>query len=220
MRYRILPYRQGSRGAAALAAAISRGRVLRLEGSTFRPSNGDILINWGSTTTGSSLFTGYAHNLNVPEVVRTASNKLHFFRAIEGASYCPDFWTSRDDIPDDAFPIVCRTVLAGHSGEGIVIADDRSQLVQASLYVKYVKKQQEYRIHVGVKQDGDTRVISVQRKARRSTTPDNEVNWKVRNLAGGFVYVREGFTVPDAVTEAAADALTRTGLTFGAVDVI
>src|SRR3546814_19093490 len=64
-----------------------------------------------------------------------------------GEEYLPKFWTKKEDIPDEAFPIVCRTVLSGHSGVGIVIADNRDDLVPANLYVKYVKKKEEYRVH-------------------------------------------------------------------------
>src|SRR5687768_8660323 len=113
---------------------------------------------------------GPAIFLNGPAFVRNASNKLEFFRLIEGQPYCPQFWTRREDIPDVFFPIVCRTVLAGHSGEGIVIADRRDQLVPAPLYVQYIKKQQEYRIHVG-KRGQESIIIAGQRKARRLDVP-------------------------------------------------
>src|SRR3546814_3666736 len=83
-----------------------------------------------------------------------------------------------EDIPDEAFPIVCRTVLSGHSGVGIVIADNRDDLVPANLYVKYVKKKEEYRVHLGIldindpfneAQHGISQpiVIAAQRKARK-----------------------------------------------------
>src|SRR3546814_2808293 len=69
---------------------------------------------------------------------------------MSGEEYLPKFWTKKEDIPDEAFPIVCRTVLSGHSGVGIVIADNRDDLVPANLYVKYVKKKEEYRVHLGI----------------------------------------------------------------------
>ena len=165
MRIRVLPYRQGSRSARALADAIG-GKVLRLEGSRFRPRPTDVIINWGNTTP----YTGPMIMFNEPESIRNVSNKLVFFQRLKDMlieDLIPPFWTNKDDIPDEDFPIVCRTVLAGHSGEGIVIADTREQLVDCPLYVKYIKKQDEYRIHVGVLNDGSTSIISQQRKARR-----------------------------------------------------
>lgn len=216
-RYRILPYRQGSRAARALAEALG-GRVLKLNGSRFVPRPTDVLINYGNTDPRQF----QRCTLNAVDL-RHATNKLNFFRAMsnreETRTLIPEFWTSRNDIPADAYPIVCRTVLAGHSGDGIVIADTPEQLVDAPLYVKYIKKQEEYRVHVG-QRNGQTRIIAVQRKARRTDTPDENVNWKVRNHNNGFVFVRGGFVAPDAVLRGAETSLSVANLDFGAVDVI
>lgn len=216
MRYRVLPYRQGSRAAKSLATALG-GKVLKLEGSKFKVRHDDVIINWGSTDTE---IQPYLHPIiNPPSAIIHASNKKNFFLAMQES--CPDviprFWTSSQDIPDDAFPVVCRTVLAGHSGDGIVIADSRGELVSAPLYVEYKKKQDEYRIHVGLA-FGGVRVIAVQRKARRNGFENP--NWQVRNHQNGFVYVREGVNPPEQVIEYAKRSLLATGLDFGAVDVI
>lgn len=218
MRIRILPYRQGSRSARSLADAIG-GRVLRLQGSRFVPRQRDFIINWGNTEP-QRAHVYPARFLQLPNSVRNASNKLYFFglMAEQDADIIPQFWTSRNDIPPDAYPVVCRTVLAGHSGDGIVIADDPSQLVDAPLYTKYIKKQDEYRIHVGKLPNGNTSIISVQRKARREGFEDP--NWRVRNHHNGFVFVRGGVNPPQEVLDASARALLATGLDFGAVDVI
>jgi hypothetical protein len=219
VRYYILPYRQGSRSARALAQALG-GRVLRLQGSNFLPKKDDLIINWGATERPSKL--SIWPMLNPTQDMKAATNKLTFFQTMKergNEQIIPDFWTSPDDIPDTAFPIVCRTVLAGHSGDGIVIAPTRADLVRCSLYVSYVKKQDEYRIHCGRK-DKSITVVSVQRKARRLETPDADVNWQVRNLAGGFVYTRQGVSPPNEVLVSATKALEASGLDFGAVDVI
>lgn len=221
MRYRVLPYRQGSKGAKALAEALG-GRVLKLSGSTFKPKADDVIINWGNTASHPilSLCTpGQQTLLNTPLGIKSASNKLNFFNLLKETTIIPKFWDKREDIPADAYPIVCRQVLAGHSGEGIVIASTPDELVAAPLYVQYVKKKEEYRVHVG-KRGEDFSIICVQRKARRTETPNEEVNWQVRNLAGGFVFQRNNVVVPDAVLAAAQEALRATGLDFGAVDVI
>lgn len=221
-RFFVIPYRQGSKSAAALAGALG-GRVLLLKGSKYkhRPWS-DTVINWGCTDVPdppgtASVMSGL---MNKPAFLRFASNKLNFFRLMKErdlSDVVPEWWEKGEDIPDTAFPIVCRTVLAGHSGEGIVIVYKREDLVPAPLYVKYVRKQDEYRIHVGKKGE-ENGVISVQRKARRldCETPD----WKVRNHQNGFVYVRNDVTPPDAVLAAATQAFGVTGLDFGAVDVI
>lgn len=224
MAYRVLPYRAGSRGATSLAAALPGGRCLRLRGSNFRPRAGDIIINWGNTETNYN--PGAALFLNGRDL-RVASNKLSFFRQMRDTGneeIIPRFWTNQQEIPDDAFPIVCRTVLAGHSGDGIVIAERRADLVAAPLYVQYVKKSHEYRVHVGRGHPGaapdQSIIIAVQRKARNRAVPDDQVNWKVRNHHNGFVFVR-GDAAPDpSVLDVARRALATCGLDFGAVDVI
>lgn len=211
--YKVLPYRQGSKGAREIADGLG-GRVLRLQGSAYRYRNRDVIINWGHSNEHPLL----VHALN-GRGIRDASNKLLFFRRVSRTApgLVPEFWEDRNSIPDDAFPVVCRTVLAGHSGEGIVIANNRDELVPASLYVKYVKKQEEYRIHVG-RRNGDLVVISMQRKARR--TEHENPNWQVRNLANGFIYARADVDPPRSVIDGAIRALGCTDLDFGAVDVI
>ena len=79
-------------------------------------------------------------------------------------------------------------------------------------------KQHEYRIHVGKLPNGETSIISIQRKARREGFENP--NWQVRNHNNGFVFVRGGVNPPQQVLDASTLALTATGLDFGAVDVI
>lgn len=210
MRYRIWPYRQGSRSARVLADALG-GKVLRREGSRFVVRAEDVIVNWGDPEP-PPFCTLNRNN------IRTASNKLIFFQSLANAGLTeiiPTFWTREEDIPEDAFPVLCRTVLAGHSGDGIVLANDRPSLVRAPLYVKYVKKQEEYRVHCSRDQ-----IIAIQRKARRLDTADADVNWQIRNHDNGFVFVRQDVNPPASVTASATAALGACGLDFGAVDVI
>lgn len=210
MRYRIRSYNPGSRSARALAEAIG-GRVLRREGSTFRPRADDVIINWGSS---DALNAGPARVLNDPAAIAVAANKLRSFEAFREAGLSiPDFWTRRADVPEDAYPLVCRTVLSGHSGRGIVIAETPAEVVEAPLYVRYINKQDEYRVHVF-----QGTVIAVQRKARRLDVSDP--NWRVRNHANGFIFARDGVVAPEAVIEQSIMAVAALGLSFGAVDVL
>lgn len=219
MAWKVVPYRAGSRGAAELAAGLG-GRCLRLVRSRYLPRVRDSVVNWGNTNPPDLDGVRWFNRRGI----RDASNKKIFFERIRDngqSEIIPSFWTRQEDIPADAYPIVCRTVLAGHSGEGIVIADDPSQLVPAPLYVRYVKKQDEYRVHVGIERrpDGNTFVtIDVQQKRRRQEHANP--NWQVRNLANGFIYAREGVNPPDCVLDVARRAIACTDLDFGAVDVI
>lgn len=210
MRYRLYPYKQGSASASALSEALS-GKVLRRVGSTFSAKTSDVVINWGASDFPATAAKTYNGD------VGTAQNKLLTFQAFQaGDVQSPQFWTSPTDIPGDAYPVVCRTILNGHSGNGIVIARTLEEVVVAPLYTRYVKKKEEYRVHCGNRQAPTA--FSVQRKALRLgyENPD----WSIRNHHTGFVYVRSDVNPPAAVVEVALQAFGAVSLDFGAVDVL
>lgn len=213
-RYRVLPYKQGSRSAKLLSETLG-GKVLKLEGSKYKRKPDDVVINWGNSGGVLKNRPVPTHG-NDPFWVGVGSNKLTFFQrmAEEHADIIPRFWTDKADIPLEAFPVVCRTVLNGHSGQGIVIANTPEEAPEAPLYTQYIKKKGEYRVHV-VK----GRVIFVQRKARKLDVA--EPDWRVRNLAGGFVFcLAELEEVPESVLEQSIITVETLGLDFGACDVI
>jgi glutathione synthase/RimK-type ligase-like ATP-grasp enzyme len=201
---------RASKGARALAKALKGVRV-----KTIPPlAPGDTLINWGDSK--CNLFN---QTFNSGQLVRTIANKLTAFDAFSSANVpIPAYARRKEDVTWQGLTVV-RHKLTGHSGEGIELCD-ASDLPDAPLYVRYIKKEDEYRIHVGRNGDTSIRVIAVQRKARRKDTPDANVNWKVRNHQNGFVFVRHDVSAPERVIAAAIDALACSGLDFGAVDVI
>lgn len=207
MAVKVYPYKQGSKSARTLSRAL-RGRVLYLEGSRYRYRRRDTIINWGS-----SVQDNYFPMINDPYNVRIAANKLDAFVRMSNSNVSiPPFWTNQEDIPDEAFPVVCRTTVTGHSGAGIVIASNRDELVAAPLYTKYIKKRDEYRIHVG-----SGKVISIQRKAFRHGQP--ALDTRIRNHANGFVFVRDLVDPPEQVLGQAVLSVLSMGLDFGAVDI-
>jgi glutathione synthase/RimK-type ligase-like ATP-grasp enzyme len=208
-KFRVYPYKQGSRSAKQLAFALE-GKVLKHVGSKFKPCVGDVVVNWGA---GNTPPFGHATTLNAD--VSTAQCKLRSFKALREAGVrVPDFWEDKALIPLEAFPVVCRTKLRGHSGDGIVIADTPDDLVAAPLYVRYVKKKHEFRVHVF---GGE--VFFIQRKARRPEIENPD--WRIRNLQGGFVFVKtDAADIPENVLEQAAMAQQALGVDFGGVDVI
>lgn len=221
-RIKIYSYKVGSASAKALATALGC-KVLKHEGSKYKPRKGDVVVNWGSSRIPD---LGDATILNAD--VSSAACKLATFDILSGAGVrTPCFATNLDEAEWDLyFPVVCRTVLNGHSGEGIVIAETPEELVEAPLYTEYVKKKDEYRVHVF---NGEA--FFVQRKARRLEV--EEPDWRVRNLAGGFVFVEvpvvrndvgdhdyEAYDCPNDVIQQAGDAVEALGLDFGAVDVV
>lgn len=220
MRYRVLPYKRGSQSAKVLAESLG-GLRLKTDARAFLARADDVLINWGTSVRPPRL--AGVPMLNPPEVIKKVSDKLQFFNLMNEAepNLIPKFWTDQSGIWEGDFPVVCRTVLNGHSGEGIVIARNRSELVPAPLYVKYIPKKQEYRIHVGKVAGTDiTETIAIQRKARIHSVPDSDVDWNIRNRSNGFTFARATAEPAKRVTDAARRALEIVGLDFGAVDVI
>lgn len=215
--FKIFPYKQGSKSAKLLAQHLN-AKVLKRVGSSFVPKAHHVVINWGASDVPSF---GQADLLN-PNVT-LAQNKLSsFIKLKEEEVNVPDFWTDRDSIPDNSYPVLCRCVLTGHSGNGIVIANAKEELVDAPLYVKYIKKQNEYRVHV-VKtyEDGEPKWVDffIQRKAKKNGV--EQPNWMIRNLAGGFAFVEcDAEEVPSQVIEQSIMACKALGLDFGGVDVI
>jgi glutathione synthase/RimK-type ligase-like ATP-grasp enzyme len=206
---RVYPYKQGSASAKKLAEAMG-GKVLKHVGSKYNPRAGDLVINWGAS--GCPVFPA-ATRLNAPEAVKAASCKLASFTSLkENGVRTPVFTTDKDVAKGWGTVVVCRTKLTGHSGAGIVMANTPDEVVDAPLYTQYVKKKDEFRVHV---LNGGA--FFVQRKARKL---DNEnPNWQVRNLAGGFAFV-EVEDVPADVIQQAVDAAAALNLDFGGVDVM
>jgi glutathione synthase/RimK-type ligase-like ATP-grasp enzyme len=174
---------------------------------------GDVVVNWGSA---APPVLAPATTLNAD--VRVAQCKLATFKALGATGVrIPDYWEGRaaaNDAPANSYPIVCRTVLRGHSGAGIVIAQNADELVDAQLYTKYIKKKDEYRVHVL-----KDKTFFIQRKARK--LDNDNPNWLVRNLAGGFVFVEApADEVPADVINQAVATVAALAIDFGGVDVI
>lgn len=214
----IFSYKAASKGAKALAKGLPAKRI-KHRGSKLKGSKAKIVINWGASNVPAEV--AKCTLINQPKAVGVATNKRDFFQVLKGLrkNYLPETTTDKAVALkwlEENNSVVCRSVLQGHSGEGITIADKPDQLVDAPLYVKYIKKQQEYRVHVI---NGE--VIDIQRKARRKEVPDAEVNWRVRNHDNGFVFAREGgVKLHKAATDMALDVIKSLSLDFGAVDLI
>lgn len=216
-------YDMNSEGAKALATALSTPRI-RHHGSKFKPTASKTLLNWGATTDRFPAEYLSCRVLNNPVAVTRSVNKLEAFNAFRQADVpIPEFTTDGSvalNWLQDGHMVFARTQLRAHSGRGIVIMDPEHSdtwEVSAPLYVKYLKKKHEYRIHIL-----NGQVIDSQRKAlRQEFVGQTDVNYKVRNLANGFVYVRnDDHIVPEVANTVAIAAVTALGLDFGAADVI
>jgi glutathione synthase/RimK-type ligase-like ATP-grasp enzyme len=214
---KIYPYSDGSASAKALSNALGIKRV-RKEGKNVHVSGA--IINWGNSAFYRDM-TYETELLNHPDAVAKAVNKLEAFKALDGHVSVPKWSESYDEAFKwftDHIVVVCRTKLTGHSGEGIVIEDDTKPPVlftAAPLYTQYVRKRGEYRLHVF-----RDKVFFTQRKARNKDVPDEEVNWKIRNHANGFIFAHIDVDVEPQAQQYAIDAVRVLGLDFGAVDII
>tara|TARA_Y100001951_G_C11298065_1_gene277562 strand:- start:17488 stop:18246 length:759 start_codon:yes stop_codon:yes gene_type:complete len=214
----IFPYKPGSNSARDLARELGVRRISH-RNSTFRGRPNKMVINWGASRVPEQV--ALCTIINAPETVARASDKLQFFQNADCRK--PDFTTDLNQAIgwfNEGVLLVERHVLNGHSGDGIRLSGREIGVGvhEAPLYTKYVKKRNEYRVHVF---RGE--VIDVQRKARRQEVPDNEVDWRIRNHDNGFVFARNGDALGDVPNDClvqAVSAVTSLGLDFGAVDVV
>jgi len=208
----LYPYKMKSSSAKKLSEALGVKRV-RLFGK-FRNNFNRPVVNWGNSK--RAWWMDRWPNqviLNTPESVAISRNKrLTFEKFAENQVPCPEWTTSKEE----AFEwdtVVCRTILTGKGGRGIIIwnKDSGEELPDAPLYTKYFKKKREFRVHVF---NGEV-IDFAEKKKRREA---QNVNYKIRNH-GDWVFCREGVELPECCAQAAIQAVKAVGLTFGACDV-
>lgn len=226
----LLPWKMQSESAKKLSTALAtklNRRIPRLytEGGTYQPRPADVVINWGNSQVPGNWrqFHGFADIfINNPVNVAISANKLRTFQKFTEdplmLGLFPDFTTSLEEAKswvNQGILVVCRTKLSSHSGDGIIVAAREEDLpATCPLFVKYIKKVQEFRVHVAF-----GNVIDVQEKRKR-TDYRGEINYAVRNHHTGWVYCREEIIEPASLRESATKAVRSIGLDFGAVDII
>jgi hypothetical protein len=92
--------------------------------------------------------------------------------------------------------VLCRVLLQGQEGHGIVIADNSAELVDAPVYVQYQEKTLEYRVNLF-----RGKVVNVREKRRKNGFDGGEP--RIRNVENGYVYcIPRGRIPPDVLTTA------------------
>lgn len=225
---RLYSWNFASEGAKHLSQALGIKRI-REEKSLFTGGPGKVVVNWGRSSFDNKEATK-CRIINHPDKVARASNKLSFYEFLNG-KFNPDLlvpWTKDVNeaiswVTQPGVSVFARTKVNASGGDGIVemSKDDPDSFVKAPLYTRYVPKSDEYRVHV---MGGEA--FLTQRKGLRRTDDEGRpidpstVNWKIRNLANGFVYTRSDVKPPESVIAAALALYNHLELDFYAADVI
>ena len=154
----IYPYKAGSKSVKSLADALNIPRIKR-NNSRFQGGKDKTVINWGCTSLPEEVLK--CNIINHPDTVVSASNKLKFFQMIDEHNnstydsskyiYRPDWTTSKHTAErwiNAGRPVVERHQLSAHSGAGIKIKNKGDVIEDCQLYVMYIKKKSEWRVHV------------------------------------------------------------------------
>lgn len=221
----IYSYNKFSEGAKLLAETMGIKRI-KHGNSRFRPAANKTVINWGCASMERIAELSPCRIIQHPTLVGYCSNKRKFFEVMSDGGEAviprmPEFTT--DQTVAQAWSasgclVVARTVLNGHSAEGLVLIEPNTPseaFTAAPLYTKYVKKLSEWRVHIVA-----GNVIDVQKKMKRREFEQDERDTRIRNLANGYIFAREFDDLPDDVIEQGKRAFNCSGLDFGAVDVI
>lgn len=172
------------------------------------------VINWGNP---SALQHGEdVVVLNKPEAINKAINKLTALQTLqEGGTRVPEFTTKLDKAEAGTIWFA-RTVLDGSCGRGISVIREGDGVPAAPLYVRYIRKDSEYRVHVAFGQP-----IFAQLKLRQREAEQTNDQKLIRNHDNGWVFgPRPLEEIPDDVKQQAVKAVESLGLDFGAVDLV
>lgn len=209
------PENRASNGAQTLNREL--GNVSRLSRINPVPRQYRTLINWGNTSPVAERVG--LRVLNRPEAIARAVDKIATLRTLQEAGVrVPEFSTVAPE--RDRAVWLARTNLRGSGGDGIIVVRRDDPLPAAPLYVKYIPKLEEYRVHVV---GGE--VVFIQQKKRKVTNVEVEQTKDqklIRNHANGWVFCLTEPEDPNIVLlgVTAVAAVRALGLDFGAVDVI
>lgn len=171
------------------------------------------IINWGTTYPN---LQGRGRTLNLPGNVADSINKLVALTKLkeEGVNV-PSFSTSIDNLNRTDSIVLARTNLRGSGGAGIVVLRETDDVVEAPLYVQYIPKQAEYRVHVVA-----GKAIFAQQKRKRNGVEQDKNQKLIRNHDNGWVFCVANHHDLEEYGEEALASVQALGLDFGAVDLI
>lgn len=145
-------------------------------------------------------------------------NKVQQYAAFNASQVsCPKHTTTVESLGELGRVIFARTLINSTGGKGIVEFEYRPGETppRAPLYTEYIPKKAEYRVHVF-----NGQVIDIQQKKKKREFNQDNRDTRVRNLANGYVYTREGIVAPPDLADLAIAAVRAVGYSYGAVDAI
>lgn len=205
----VVPYKKYSEGARILSRKLGIHRMP--DPGLIR--GGHHVINWGNTKWKVPVA---AKVYNKPAAVAMAVNKLDTYQLLQDAGVLiPEFTTDMETAKLWATKgvVLCRKILEGSGGKGIVVAEKPLDIVPAKVYTRYVRKKREYRVHVF-----QGRVIGHKRKIKHKDIAAGDAY--IRSHANGYRYIVDPANPPtQRVLTSSVAAVRALGLDFGGVDV-
>lgn len=111
--------------------------------------------------------------------------------------------------------VLCRVLLQGQEGHGIIIADKIKELVDAPVYVEYKEKTIEYRVNL---YKGE--FVNHREKRRKIGFEEPEDgDDRIRNINNGYVYCLPRFNLPNKILLTAIRAAWVTDSDIVGVDI-
>lgn len=198
-------------------------KKIKLTGSSYTGRDNHFILNWGSGDR-NRLSAGWPI-FNKPESVMLSCDKVLTFKKLEEMGLggaLPLFTTEKAEakrwMVEMGERVYCRTLTRASQGRGIVLANVPEELVDARLYTSRVNVKREVRIHVF----GGAVIDFAQKKKMSSQRLEEEgygeADEAIRSHAKGWVFAREGVSIPEDAKELAVGAVAALGLDFGAVD--
>lgn len=196
MKVRVVPYNRFSKSAKLFAEALTEALGYKVWRGPYRIGMRNI-------------FWGNPGGLN--------ASKLDSFNAMAAAGVSVPEYTTDPEVAQSwlssGTKILARKLLRSSEGRGIVLLNGEDSVCSAPLYVKYVPKKKEFRVHVL----GGEVILVQQKKKRRGA----EADYQVRNH-GDWVFCFKDIVEPEDLRKVGLDAVLAVcpETISGAVDIV
>lgn len=210
-----------SKSARTIAKALGLKKI-KLLGPKVLNNGQNTIINWGS----SNVPYDKCKIINRPEHIQLVLNKLVFLKsASDNGTFRVPPWTCDKQKAlewlQNGYIVLARKILCGSGGKGIVIIESNNinSLIDAPLYVRYIRKISEYRLHYVRNGNLDIVEFDAQKKTKKLET-DVKCHY-IRSHNNGYIFQRNGIEpIPEDVRLQSSLAFKFSNLDFGAIDVI